>query len=126
MKRLIAGLIGAVSAGNGVLMLAAGRQWYAQTPGVAETGPFNPHFVADVGAAYLVAALSLLARALRPDLWPAAVSGALFFAAHALIHVAGILGGGSHHAAFETGLVIIPAALALYAAFPSSKEKRHA
>lgn len=126
MKRLIAAVIGALSAGNGAVMLGAGEAWYGATPGVADTGPYNPHFVADVGAAYLVAGLALLARARRPDLWPAAVAGALFFAAHALIHIAGLAGGHSHHAAFETALVILPAALGLWAAFPATGEKRHA
>lgn len=126
MKRLIAAAIGALSAGNGAVMLAAGEAWYGATPGVAETGPYNPHFVADVGTAYLVAGLALLARARRPELWPAAVAGALFFAAHALIHIAGLAGGHSNHAAFETALVILPAGLGLWAAFPAVGEKRHA
>ena len=39
---------------NGVVMLAAGRWWYGAVAGVPETGPFNPHFVKDIGAAYLV------------------------------------------------------------------------
>ncbi|MEK7266093.1 MAG: hypothetical protein AAB227_08340 [Pseudomonadota bacterium] len=126
MKKGLAAVIGAISAANGLLMLIAGQEWFSSTPGVADTGPYNPHFVADVGAAYLIAGLALLARALRPQWWPAAVAGALFFVAHALIHVAGILGGHSHHAAFETALVILPAALSLFAAFPSAREKRHA
>jgi hypothetical protein len=42
-------------AGNGVFMLAWPAVWYGLTPGVAETGPFNPHFARDVGGAYLVA-----------------------------------------------------------------------
>jgi hypothetical protein len=125
IKRVISGVLGALSAANGAVMLAAGRRWYDTTPGVADTGAFNPHFVADVGAAYLVAGLALAARAWRPHYWPAAVAGAAFFTAHALIHVLGILGGHSHNAGFDTALVIIPAALSLWAAFPA-KEERHA
>ncbi len=125
MKRVISGVLGALSAANGALMLGAGRQWYETTPGVADTGPFNPHFVADVGAAYAVAGLALLARALRPQYWPAAVAGAAFFSTHALIHVISIAGGHSHHVGFELALVVIPAALSLFAAFPS-KGERHA
>ena len=126
VKRLIAALIGALSALNGAVMLASGKDWYARTPGVADTGPFNPHFVADVGAAYLVAGLALVARGLRPALWPAAVAGASFFAAHALIHVAGLIGGHSRHGAFEIALIIVPAALGLWAAFPAADGDRHA
>jgi hypothetical protein len=125
IKRALSAVLGAVTALNGAVMLAAGRRWYEATPGVADTGPFNPHFVADVGAAYLIAGLALVARAVRPDFWPAAVAGAAFFSAHALIHVVGLLGGHSHHQGFEWALVVAPAALSLWTAFPS-KGERHA
>lgn len=122
IKRILSGLLGALSAANGAMMLAAGPRWYETTPGVADTGPFNPHFVADVGAAYLVAGLALAARGWRPQYWPAALAGAAFFCAHAAIHVVGIAGGHSHTAGFETALVIAPAALSLWAAFPAKGE----
>jgi hypothetical protein len=125
IKRALSTVLGALAGLNGAVMLAAGRRWYETTPGVADTGPFNPHFVADVGAAYLIAGLALVARALRPKTWPAAVAGAAFFSAHALIHVVGLLGGHSHHQGFELALVVAPAALSLWAAFPS-KGERHA
>lgn len=125
IKRALSGILGVLAAGNGALMLAAGRRWFETTPGVSDTGPFNAHFVADVGAAYAVAGLALLARAWRPHYWPAAVAGAAFFSAHAAIHVVGLLGGHSHHAGVEWGLVVLPAALSLWAAFPS-KAERHA
>ncbi len=56
VKRILAAVLGLLSAANGLVMLAAGRRWYEQAPGVAETGPYNPHFVADIGVAYAVAA----------------------------------------------------------------------
>lgn len=123
VRKLIAAILGLASAGNGAFMLAAGRRWYETTPGVAGTGPFNPHFVADVGAAYLVGGLALLARAVRPEYWAAAMAGALFFAAHAAIHLVGIIAGDTHHAGFELALVVVPAALALWAALPAKGEK---
>jgi hypothetical protein len=43
-------------------MLFDGATWYASVPGVVETGPYNPHFVQDIGAAFLVAGLALAAR----------------------------------------------------------------
>jgi len=122
LKRALAGILGVMSAANGVLMLVAGQRWYETTPSVADTGPFNPHFVADVGAAYAIAGIALLARAWRPQYWPAAVAGAAFFCAHAAIHVVGLLGGHSHHAGFEWALVVLPAALSLWAAFPAKGE----
>lgn len=123
VKRIAAASVGLVSAANGLVMLAAGARWFASTPGVAATGPYNPHFVADVGAAYLVAGLALAARSWRPAYWPAAVAGAAFFAGHALIHIAGMFGGHADHAAFEIALVIVPAALATWAAFPAKGER---
>lgn len=125
VRRIFAAILGMAGAANGALMLAAGGRWYEATPGVADTGPYNPHFVADIGAAYLVAGVGLLVRAWRAGCWPAALAGASFFAAHALIHVAGLLGGHSHHQAFETAVVVIPAALSLWTALPA-KGERHA
>lgn len=125
LKRALSALLGGIAALNGAFMLGAGRRWFETTPGVADTGPFNPHFVADVGAAYLVAGFALLARAWRPRFWPAAAAGAAFFCGHAAIHVVSLLRGHSHHAGFELALVVLPAALSLWAAFPS-KGERHA
>ena len=53
LKRILAGLLGAMTVANGAVMLAYGERWYAMTPGVPHTGPYNPHFVADIGAAFL-------------------------------------------------------------------------
>jgi hypothetical protein len=104
-------------------MLVAGSPWYASVPGVAETGPYNPHFVLDIGAAFLVAGLALGVRAWRPAYWPAGVAGAGFLAAHALIHLAMIVTGHDHHAGFDLFAVVLPSALALYSAFPNQGER---
>ena len=92
---------------------------------MSETGPFNPHFVQDIGAAFLVAGLALAARAWRPAYWPAAVAGSAFLAAHALIHLAAIVTGQDHHTAIDLIAVVLPSALALFSAFPDPGE-RHA
>lgn len=122
LKRIVAGALGALNGANGVAMLADGARWYAATPGVTHTGPFNPHFVADIGAAFLAAGLGLLARAWRPRYWPAAVAGIGFIAMHALIHLIEIATGHAHLPAFDFGLVVAPAALAAWAAFPGKGE----
>ena len=75
MRRSLAAILAIPTLLNGLAMLLAGSSWYATIPGVAETGPFNPHFVQDIGAAFLVAGLALAARAWRPRYWPAAVAG---------------------------------------------------
>jgi hypothetical protein len=70
-------------------MLIASRRWYLAAPGVTATGPFNLHFVRDIGAAYLVAALGAGWFAVRPRQgWPALVGAAGFLVLHGLIHVA--------------------------------------
>lgn len=126
-RRWLAGLIGAFNGLNGVLMLADGKHWYDTVPGVVFTGPYNAHFVQDIGAAFLAAALGLAARAWRPRYWPAAVIGAVFLAIHALIHVIMLVGmmlGLCSDEAwpFDIALVIVPAALALFVAFPAKGE----
>jgi hypothetical protein len=121
-KRILAAALGIGSAANGVFMLAAPALWYDSVPGLPHTGPFNPHFVADIGVAYLVASLGLLARAWRPRYWPAAVAGAAFFLGHATIHVFDIVLERTGNAGVDVALVIVPALLAAWAAWPSKGE----
>jgi hypothetical protein len=120
LKRILAGLIGFMTVANGLFMLVDGAGWYGRVPGVTDTGPYNPHFVQDIGLAFIVAGGALLACAWRPALWPAGLTGAAYLAAHAGLHLAGI--GESRHAPFDVGLIVMPAALALWAAWPT-KEK---
>lgn len=122
-KRVLAIALGVSGAANGVFMLAAPALWYDSVPGLAHTGPFNPHFVSDIGVAYLVASFALLARAWRPRYWPAAVAGAAFMCGHALIHVFDIALERTGNAGTDVGLVIIPALLAAWAAFPARAER---
>ncbi len=35
--------------GNGLFMLVAPSAWYQFVPGVTHTGPFNQHFIRDIG-----------------------------------------------------------------------------
>jgi len=122
MQRLIAAILAIPTLFNGLTMLVAAPFWYASVPGASGTGPFNPHFVQDIGVAFLVAGVALAARAWRPRYWPAAIAGAGFLAAHALIHLVAIIGGHDHQAAFDLVAVVLPSAFALYSAFPSPKE----
>jgi hypothetical protein len=126
-RRWLAALLGAINSLNGVVMLADGRHWYESVPGVVFTGAYNPHFVQDVGAAFLAAGLGLAAGALRPRYWPAAVAGAGFLGLHAAIHVIMLIGMmlglcSDETWAFDIALVIVPAALALFVAFPGKGE----
>jgi len=126
MRRWIAAILAIFNALNGLAMLFAGPAWYAAVPGASETGPYNPHFVQDVAAAFLVAGLAVAARAWRPVYWPAAVAGSGFLVAHALIHLVMIVTGHDHHVTADLAAVVVPAALALYSAFPDQGEHHHA
>ena len=123
MQRWIAGVLAVFNISNGLAMLFASSTWWASVPGVPDTGPFNPHFVEDVGAAFLAAGLALAARAWRPAYWPAALAGSGFLVAHAAIHFVMIGSGQHHHAGADLLAVIAPAVLALYSAFPNQGEQ---
>ncbi|THD81332.1 MAG: hypothetical protein E7812_04855 [Phenylobacterium sp.] len=88
MARSLSGLLALILGANGIAMLFAGLWWYGQVPGVTATGPYNPHFVRDIGAAYLATAAALAGFAARPrQAWPALVPAALFLTLHSAIHV---------------------------------------
>jgi hypothetical protein len=124
MKRIIAAILAVFHLANGLDMLIDASGWWARVPGVGDTGPFNPHFVQDVGAAFLAAGLGLAARAWRPAWWPAAMAGAVFLAIHAVIHLGMIAMGMDRHAAVDLAIVVLPAALSVYAASPASPARR--
>ena len=97
-RRIVAALLALMMGGNGLAMLFAGPWWYGAVPGVTTTGPFNPHFVMDIGVAFLVTAGGLGWYAARPrEGWPAAVAGAAFLVLHAIIHLVGAFSGSPGH-----------------------------
>ena len=132
MKRALALVLALAMAGNGVVMLVAGPWWYQAVPGVTETGPFNPHFVKDIGAAYLVAGLSLGWLAWTRSLLArgAAMAGALFLILHALIHLAEAATSpmGAMHLVRDFPGVLLPAILVAPLVWPfrTRKEPAHA
>ena len=105
---------------NGLFMLLAPELWYHSIPTVPGTGPFNPHFVRDIGCAYSAAGISLLWLARDAKAWPAALAGSLFLVLHALTHVWDALAGREELAHFEidTVLVVIPSLWSLWLAWP--------
>ena len=88
MIRVLAWLQATLLGANGLAMLFAGLWWYGKAPGVTATGPYNPHFVRDIGAAYLVCGAAHAAFALRPrQAWSALAAAAGFLVLHAAIHL---------------------------------------
>lgn len=120
MRRWLAGLLGTFGLANGLFMLVAPSVWAGVVPGVAAHGPIPPHFLQDVGAAYVAAALGLLARAVRPAWWPAAAAGTTFLVLHAVLHLIELVSGHAHAPLSELGLVVLPAGLAIVASLPAT------
>lgn len=96
----LAALLGLGAAANGLFMLLSPANWYFAVPGVTTTGPFNQHFLRDIGLIFVLVAVALLVGVARPRarvaLWSAA---ALWLAGHAVFHfwevAIGICGSGA-------------------------------
>jgi hypothetical protein len=92
-----AAVLGLGALANGVFMLVSPADWYLAVPGVTTTGPFNQHFIRDIGIVFLFLGAAFLIGAARPEfrvvLWAAAT---LWLGSHALFHfwevAAGICG----------------------------------
>ncbi len=88
LKTAALALWAALLLGNALWMIADPASWYQGIDGVSNTGPFNVHFVRDIGVAYLTLGL-MTAAAIR---WPAAAlpllgGVTLYLALHGLLHV---------------------------------------
>lgn len=80
-------LLGLGALANGIYMLVSPVGWYFAVPGVTTTGPFNQHFLRDIGIVFLFLGAAFLIGARRPEyrvvLWGGAT---LWLACHALFH----------------------------------------
>lgn len=93
--RLLLAILGAAQLANGLFMLAAPGDWYAAVPGVATAGPFNAHFVRDIGLAFLASGAGLMLGARKGrDAAVLAVAGATWPVLHGLFHIYGWIARG--------------------------------
>ncbi len=80
-------VLGAGALANGLFMLVAPSAWYFAVPGVTTTGPFNQHFIRDIGVVFLFIGAAFVIGAsrahLRVVLWAAATA---WLTGHALFH----------------------------------------
>lgn len=80
-------LLGVMAMANGLFMLYAPSGWYFAVPGVTTTGPFNQHFIRDIGLIFLFLGTAFLAGVFRPRyrvvLW---ASPTIWLWGHALFH----------------------------------------
>jgi hypothetical protein len=91
-------VIAAGSLVNAVWALVAPQHWYQTMPDAAEFGPYNEHFVRDIGCIYLTLGLALAWSISSPSVrLPLVATVALFHVAHAVLHV------------FDTGRGYVPA-----------------
>jgi hypothetical protein len=112
---------------NGLWMLCFPLSWYTDFPAaIPHTGPFNPHFVRDLGVVYLVVALGFGWCALYLDRSrPMHLGLTAFFVGHALIHLADLLTGrlpGTHWL-IDTPLVFVPALLLMILSVSSVRRR---
>lgn len=90
LKKISLGLaviLGIGAEANGLYMLYSPAGWYFAVPGVTTTGPFNQHFIRDIGLIFLFMGTAFLVGAFRPQhrvlLWATAT---LWLWGHALFH----------------------------------------
>src|SRR5687767_14902161 len=88
-------VLGLVGAANGVWMLFDPLGWYRDLPArVPDFGPFNQHFVRDIGCAFVAFGTAAIWAAYRPALrFPLVALTTVFYGAHALVHVQNTLTG---------------------------------
>ncbi|MEQ8693678.1 MAG: hypothetical protein RIC89_22935 [Pseudomonadales bacterium] len=81
-------ILGLMMLANGVYMTVAPESWYWLVPGVPDRGPFNQHFVRDIGFIYvLMGALFVYGSVYtryRVQLW---LMPAAWLSLHAIFHI---------------------------------------
>ncbi len=94
VAQILVALAALVALANGAFMLWDPYGWYQAVPTVKFTGPPNPHFIRDIGLAYLVTAallgFALINLRMR---WIAAFAGSLWLALHGGLHIWEVLTG---------------------------------
>lgn len=121
LRLTILWLIALSLAANGLYMLVAPESWYHAMPTVSHTGPFNPHFVRDIGAAYLACSGALVWLALgREGGSAAALTGGTFLLFHGLIHLWDTIAGRATfaHLTQDFVTVLLVPVLVLWLAWP--------
>lgn len=114
----VMGISGAFMFANGIYMLYDPLAWYLMVPTVPATGPFNQHFLRDIGITYLmIGAGYTIGMFLRRQLiwmWSAAT---LWLALHGFFHLGEIAVGicGIDVIAQNWFAVYLPAVIGLFA-----------
>ncbi len=123
---VMAVVLGLAALGNGVFMTLAPETWYWLVPGVPDRGPFNQHFLRDIGMIYLLIGVAFIYGAIYPrhrrTLWAMPTA---WLVAHALFHIWEVLIGicGPESLLEDFAGVTLPALLALGLLYLSNKSR---
>ena len=102
-------------AATGLFLLIAPELFYLRMPGVNATGPYNVHFLRDVGLAFAVSA-GVVAWGAATESRPLTTAGALWPAAHGAFHLQLWTAGGcglDPVSLIELATIVLPSFLIL-------------
>ncbi len=125
LLRVIFFLFGVCSLINGLWMLIAPESWYNDLPAaVPDTGPYNGHFIRDLGLVFVLIAGGFFWSAYR--LYQSRLVLLLitaFFTGHAILHVLDLLTSRLPHSHWkiDTPAVFLPAILLIFLSFVASR-----
>jgi len=111
---------------TGLYISIAPMVFYENGPGVADTGPYNMHFLRDVGFAFTISAIGL-AYGLYQKLKPLVVFGSAWLVVHGIFHFTLWLIHGnktSQAAIIDLLIVVLPAAILAYLAATYQQPER--
>ena len=123
----LAVLLGVGALANGLFMLVSPEAWYFAVPGVTTTGPFNQHFLRDIGLIFLLLGGAMLTGAAKPALRSLLWTGtAIWLSGHALFHLWEVAVGICAPSALarDFGAVTLPAILTWLLAWWALDEDR--
>ena len=127
MLRLFYLIAAILSFANSIWMLLSPLSWYEKFPAeIPHTGPFNAHFVRDLGVVYFVVALAFAWSAKNVERSLVVhIALTVFFVGHALIHLADIAAGRLPHAHWLIDMpgVFVPALLMTIVAVPAVRKR---
>ena len=106
---------------NGIWMVAAPESWYKDLPaGVPDTGPYNGHFIRDLGLVFALIAAGFFWCAVRlHQSKPVLLVITIFFVGHAILHVVDLLQSRLPHSHWkmDAPAVFLPAILLIILLF---------
>ena len=124
MSRIVLSVLGAVWFATGIYIILAPEAFYEATPGLSAMGPFNVHFIRDVGLVFLASGGAAVWSA-RSRNRAVAMAAVAWPALHALFHIQIWAHRGFPFdgiAFFDALAVVAPAAIAVWAALDLKTE----